>query len=61
MSDLDITDAEKVRRVTFDNQTTEMHDLDDQIKWDQYKASKKAATSKTCGMKFMKGLNPGTV
>lgn len=57
----DITDAEKIKRVTVDNQTTELQDLDQQIKWDQYQNSKQASKSVTSGMKFMKGRNPGTV
>jgi hypothetical protein len=61
MSD-DITDEEKVKRVTVDNQTTEMHDLDDQIKWDQYKNAKASAKNQpTGGFRFMKARNPGTV
>lgn len=58
----DITDEKAVKRVTVDNQTTEMHDLDDQIKWDKYQNEKQAgASSKVGGIRFMKGINPGTV
>jgi hypothetical protein len=59
----DITDEKAVKRVTVDNQTTEMQDLDDQIKWEKWQNEKavSSANSKTGGVRFLKGINPGTV
>jgi hypothetical protein len=58
----DITDEKAVKRVTVDNQTTEMHDLKDQIEFEKWQNEKAAASnSKTGGIRFVKGINPGTI
>jgi hypothetical protein len=54
-----ISDEDKVKRVTVDNQTTEMQDLKDQVEWEKYQDQKAAAKGKTGGMRFLKGINPG--
>lgn len=62
MSTEDITNEKAVKRVTVDNQTTEMQDLDDQIAWEKWENEKAAAaSSKTGGIRFARGINPGTV
>ncbi len=62
MSDTDITNEKAVKRVTVDNQTTEFQDLDDQIAWEKWENEKKAATGSVVGgIRFAKGINPGTV
>jgi len=58
----DITNNERVKRVTVDNQTTEMQDLKEQIAWEKWQAEKNASkNSKTGSIRFMRGINPGTV
>lgn len=51
--------AASPKSVQIDGQRVEQHPLGDVIKADSYLASKKAAKSRTCGLKFSKMSHSG--